>query len=48
MNTIFKDRQGGLWVYWIDDPDSGGRIYLNPDSIPGFLNQDYRIVVLYR
>lgn len=44
--TIYKDRQGGTDVYWIDNKDSGGKIILKPESIGKYIKKGYIIVDL--
>ncbi len=41
---IYKDREGGRDVYWIDDKDSGGKIHINPESVQKYLSRGYRII----
>jgi len=45
-DTIFKDRQGGRDVYWIDNKDTGGKIFLKPENIPSYIRKGYKIVEL--
>ncbi len=45
-DTIYKDRQGGVDVYWIDNKDSGGKIFLKADNINQYLRKGYEIVDL--
>jgi len=44
--TIYKDREGGQWVYWMDNTDSGGKIRINPANVEKYLRQGYRLVTL--
>lgn len=44
--TIYKDREGGQWVYWMDNSDSGGKIRINPANVEKYLRQGYRLVTL--
>lgn len=44
--TIYKDREGGQWVYWMNNTDSGGKIRINPASVERYLRQGYRLVTL--
>jgi hypothetical protein len=44
--VIYKDREGGIDVYWVNNKDTGGKIYLKPESIAKFLKKGYRIVQL--
>ena len=32
-DKIFKDREGGRDVYWMDNQDSGGKIYVKPENV---------------
>lgn len=45
-NTIYKDRQGGSDVYWIDNKDSGGKVFLKPEAVSKYLRKGYEIVDL--
>jgi hypothetical protein len=47
-DIIFKDRQSGQDVYWIDNKDTGGRIQLKPENVSKYLRQGYEIVTLER
>ena len=46
METIYRDRQGGTWVYWLDNHDTGGRIYLTASGVNRLLRKGYRLVSL--
>lgn len=46
--VIFKDRQGGEDVYWIDNHDSWGKTYIKPESVSKYLKKGYRVVELER
>ena len=43
-NVIYKDRQGGNWVYWIDA--DGDRHIISRANVAKYLHQGYRIVPL--
>lgn len=42
--TIYKQREGGRYVYWIDNRDSGGKIFINPDNLSKYIRQGYKII----
>jgi len=44
--TIYKDRQGGSYVYWIDNKDNGGKINISPEKIGKYIRQGYHIIEL--
>jgi len=46
METIYKDRQGGVWVYWIDNRDNGGRIYLTQSGAERLIRRGARLVII--
>ena len=41
---IYKEREGGRDVYWMDNKDTGGKIYINPDNIKKYISKGYRII----
>jgi len=43
---IYKDRQGGRWVYWLDS--DGVRWYVSEKNVAKYLRQGYRLVELVR
>ena len=45
-DIIYKDRQGGRWVYWMDNHDTGGRIYIKESCVAKYLSKGYRLVEL--
>lgn len=45
-DVIYKDRQGGQWVYWMDNTDTGGRIQVSPQNVEKYLKRGYRLVAL--
>jgi hypothetical protein len=45
-DTIYKDREGGRDVYWINNRDSGGKIFLKPEVINRYLRKGYELVDL--
>ena len=46
--VIYKDRQGGQWVYWMNNTDTGGHITIKPESVAKYIRQGYHIVELER
>ena len=44
--TIYKDRQGGRDVYWINNRDSGGKVFIKPEVVGKYIRQGYRLVDL--
>jgi hypothetical protein len=46
--TIYKDRQGGQWIYWINNSDTGGRIYIKPENLGKYIRQGYEVIELER
>jgi hypothetical protein len=46
QEVIYKDRQGGQWVYWIDNRDTGGKIFIKPENIDKYLRKGYHVVEL--
>lgn len=42
--VIYKDRQGGQWVYWLDA--DGSRHIVSPQNVQKYLKQGYRVVPL--
>ena len=47
-DVIYKDRQGGQWVYWMDNSDTGGHITIKPENVAKYIRQGYHIVELER
>lgn len=43
---IFKDRQGGQDVYWMDNKDSGGKIQVRPEAVARMVKRGHRVVDL--
>ncbi len=43
---IYKDRQGGEDVYWMDNKDTGGKIKIRPEAVQKYIRQGYRIIDL--
>jgi hypothetical protein len=46
--VIFKDRQGGRDVYWMDNRDTGGKIFIKPENVQWYVKKGYRVVELER
>jgi len=44
--VIYKDRQGGRDVYWMDNHDSGGKIDIRPEAVPRMIKRGHRVVNL--
>jgi hypothetical protein len=44
--TIYKDRQGGQDVYWMDNKDLGGKIHLKPEYVKKYIKKGYKLVDL--
>ena len=44
--TIYKDRQGGQDIYWIDNKDTGGKTLIKPESLNKYLRQGYEVIDL--
>lgn len=43
---IYKVREGGKYVYKMDNKDTGGKTILNPDNIQKYIRQGYRIITV--
>jgi hypothetical protein len=41
---IYKDRQGGQDVYWMDNRDSGGKIHIKPEAVARMVKRGHRVV----
>jgi len=41
---IYKDRQGGQDVYWMDNRDSGGKIHLKPEAVAKMVKRGHRVI----
>lgn len=41
---IYKDRQGGQDVYWMDNRDSGGKIHLKPEAVARMVKRGHRVI----
>lgn len=41
---IYKDRESGQDVYWMDNKDSGGKILIKPESVQKYINRGYRLI----
>lgn len=49
MDTIYKDRQGGAWVYWIYSKDECRNYYISEQTALKLLRRKgYRLVELER
>lgn len=44
--VIYKDRQGGETVYWMDNKDTGGHIYLKPEAVARMVKKGHKIIEL--
>ena len=42
--TIYKTREGGSDVYWMDNKDTGGKTYIKPESLNKYRSQGYEII----
>jgi hypothetical protein len=45
-SKIYKDRQGGEDVYWMDNSDSGGKTYIKSDRVREYLRKGYALIDL--
>ena len=41
---IYKDRQGGQDVYWMDNRDSGGKIHIKPEAVARMVKRGHRVI----
>jgi len=41
---IYKDRQGGQDVYWMDNRDSGGKIHIKPEAVAKMTKRGHRVI----
>ena len=44
--VIYKDRQGGQDVYWMDNKDTGGKIQVRPEAVQKLIRRGHRLVDL--
>ena len=44
--VIYKDRQGGQDVYWMDNKDTGGKIQVRPEAVQKLIKRGHRVVDL--
>ena len=44
--VIYKDRQGGQDVYWMDNKDTGGKIQVRPEAVQKLIKRGHRLVDL--
>ena len=44
--VIYKDRQGGQDVYWMDNKDTGGKIQVKPEAVQKLIKRGHRLVDL--
>ena len=44
--AVYKVRQNGQWVYWMNNFDGAGKIPLRPESVKKYIRQGYRLVNL--
>jgi len=44
--VIYKDRQGGQDVYWMDNKDTGGKIHIRPEAVQKLIKRGHRLVDL--
>lgn len=43
-DKIYKDRQGGSDIYWMDNHDTGGKIFIKPENIKKYLRKGYQLI----